>query len=112
MRAAGVRVDLTIDESVPPLPEGLQLSIYRIVQEALTNVVKHARDASTTVRLTFPRDEVVIDVTNEAGPGEGRSGGLQDDPASLGADGGHGIIGPQPDGGFRVVARLSTRGAS
>src|SRR6202035_5871119 len=45
VRAAGVRVDLIVVGDAPPLPEGLQLSIYRIIQEALTNVVKHAPDA-------------------------------------------------------------------
>jgi signal transduction histidine kinase len=127
VRAAGVPVDFAIDGDVPPLPEGLQLSVYRIVQEALTNVVKHAHAASATVRLTFPDDEVEIEVTNDAAHHEHRAGQSLESPATLNADGGHGIVGmteralafdgtlkagPQPDGGFRVSARLSTRGAS
>jgi signal transduction histidine kinase len=127
VRAAGVRVDLAIEGEVPPLPEGLQLSIYRIVQEALTNVVKHARDARATVRLAFPEDEVVIEVTNEAVVGEDRSAHPLVEPENLDSNVGHGIVGMteralafdgtlsasrEPDGGFRVSARLSSRGAS
>jgi signal transduction histidine kinase len=126
VRAAGVPVDLDLGDDAPYLPEGLQLSVYRIVQEALTNVVKHAHGAPATVRLTFPKDEVVIEVTNAAGDEEF----LLNDPGDQGAltsDEGHGIVGmteralafdgslsaePLTGGGFRVLARLSTRGAS
>ena len=125
VRAAGVRVDLVIEGNAPALPEGLQLSVYRIVQEALTNVVKHAHEAPATVRLSFPTDEVVIEVTNDAVANEPRSDITAIQP-TFDSDEGHGIIGMTeralafdgslsagrlPGGGFRVLARLSTQGA-
>lgn len=104
-RMAGVRVDLDIHPG--PLPEGVALAVYRIVQEALTNVVKHA--APTTCRVTVAvGDAVTVDVTDD-GPGRG--------PVELG----HGLVGmrervmmyggafeagPRPEGGFRVAATL------
>lgn len=126
VRAAGVRVDFVVEGNIPPLPEGLQLSVYRIVQEALTNVVKHAHDAPATVRLSFPKDEVVIEVTNDAIANERRLD-RSVDPATFESDEGHGIVGMTeralafdgslsaghlPGGGFRVLAHLSTQGAS
>ena len=129
VRMAGVPVDLYIDDRRPALPPGLELSIYRIVQEALTNVVKHAHSASTTVRIAADDDNVVIDVANV--------GVDLASVASLPVDGSvvvgsppqrhHGIVGMRerasafdgtlearalPDGGFRVHARLSVRSPS
>jgi signal transduction histidine kinase len=125
VRAAGVRVDLVIEGNAPALPEGLQLSVYRIIQEALTNVVKHAHEAPATVRLTFPKDEVVIEVTNDAAANEPRPDMTSINP-SFDSNEGHGIVGMTeralafdgslsagqiPGGGFRVLAHLSTQGS-
>ncbi len=106
---AGVGVDL--DVRVPRrLPEGVELSVYRIVQEAVTNVVKHAAPARCRVVIEETAGEVRIEVTDD-GPGE----------RVLPSGAGHGIIGmreralvyggafeagPRPGGGFVVRARL------
>ncbi len=106
---AGVRVELT-GEVVDELPEGVALSVYRITQEAVTNVVKHAGPSVCRVTITEGPSEVSVEIVDD-GRGEG--------PAS--ATGGHGLIGmrervavyggdfeagPRPAGGFRVFARL------
>ncbi|GLZ15757.1 two-component sensor histidine kinase [Actinomadura sp. NBRC 104425] len=109
---AGVRVDLEL--KVGELPEGVALSAHRIVQEALTNVVKHAAPAHCRVLVEADGHQVHIEVTDD-GPGTRT---LPHDPAP-GA--GHGLIGmrerammyggdftagPRPEGGFAVRARL------
>jgi Histidine kinase-like ATPase domain len=67
--AAGLPVELRVSGSPRALPPGLDLAAYRVVQEALTNVVKHARQAKTTVRLDYGPGELVIDVTDDGLPG-------------------------------------------
>ncbi|MDI5981071.1 sensor histidine kinase [Amycolatopsis magusensis] len=104
----GVAVELET-RGVGRLPESVQLSVYRIVQEALTNVAKHAAPAPCRVTVTGTGREVRIEVVDE-GDGAGRTGA-----------GGHGLIGMRervalyggefdagrrPGGGFRVAARL------
>ncbi|MEU4424516.1 sensor histidine kinase [Actinoplanes sp. NPDC024001] len=106
---AGSPVRTHVDGEPVPLPPGLELSAYRIVQEALTNVLRHAPGASAEVRLTYTRDALTVQITNDAPPAAG--------PASTG--GGHGHlgmrervtlydgelrIGPRPGGGYRVTA--------
>ncbi|MFJ9692621.1 sensor histidine kinase [Kitasatospora sp. NPDC101183] len=108
---AGPHVELSVDPD-PPLPPGVELAVYRIVQEALTNVVRHAGSANCRVNLsrTGP-GEVEIEVVNDAPP--------RLPPRRPG--GGHGLIGmreraamcggtltagPLATGGFRVHARL------
>jgi signal transduction histidine kinase len=114
---AGVRVTVEITGQPRPAPAGVDLSAYRIIQEALTNVVKHAgTGAVCVVNLTYTDADLVIRVTDD--------GGL---PAGLGTAGiaaagaGHGIIGMRervhlcggtfdagrlPAGGFEVTATL------
>ena len=123
VRSAGVRVDYVLDGEIPQLSEGLQLSVYRIIQEALTNVVKHAHEAPATVRLSFPPEEVVVEIINDAIANT--TPAIRDDDHV--AHEGHGILGmteralafdgslsaqPLPGGGFRVLARLSSRGSA
>jgi signal transduction histidine kinase len=106
--AGGVDVELAV-EGRAELSEAVGLSVFRIVQEALTNVVKHAAPARCRVTVTVNSAEVIIEVTNEGLPGQ--------PPAAAG----HGLIGireriamyagefaagPRPEGGFRVKARL------
>ncbi|MER7779585.1 histidine kinase [Streptomyces sp. NPDC096191] len=75
VRAGGVRVDLRITGAPPrPLPSGMQLCVYRVVQEALTNVLKHAPGADATVELAHRTGEVRVSVTDDGradGPREG-----------------------------------------
>jgi signal transduction histidine kinase len=109
VRAAGLRVEVSTEGLATPLPRAVDLSAYRIVQEALTNTLKHAGTASATVTVRRCQDAVEIEVLDD-----GRGSG-----ASLG--GGHGLVGmreraalyngsveagARPDGGFRVHALL------
>src|SRR3954470_21711267 len=84
METAGLRVTLEISGKTAPLPAGLDLSVYRIVQEALTNVLKHAGPTAVTVRLSYDDDLRVL--IADDGPGERRSGRRR------GASG-HGLVG-------------------
>ena len=69
--SAGVRVDVTLGGQPRDLPASIDLSAYRIVQEALTNVVKHARTSSCQVLIGYGRDELILEVTdNGAGLAE------------------------------------------
>jgi signal transduction histidine kinase len=111
MREAGLPLDYDVDGQPVPLPAALDLAIYRFVQEALTNVLKHAGQVRTQVQLAFRPEAVAVEVVNEAGR----------ETASSEAPAGHGLIGmreratvfggefragPRPGGGFAVVARL------
>jgi len=113
--AAGVRVDLDIGGPLPPLSAGLDLAAYRVIQEAITNVVKHAAAARCQVTVACQHDTLTIEVTDD---GAGHAAAAQ--PARA-AGTGHGITGmrervgmyggelraaPLPDRGFRVTARF------
>ena len=116
VRHAGLEVDLRIKGDPVPLPAGVDLTAYRVVQEALTNALKHAGAAAATVALTYEPSELVISVEDDGdGLGPERA-------ARLG--GGHGLVGmeervalyggllqagPREAGGFAVCARLPTR---
>ena len=105
---AGARVEVRIEGTRPELPLGLDLSAYRIVQEALTNVVRHAGPATARVRIRYAPDTVDIEVVDDGrGAGTGRAGhgiaGMRERAALYG---GSLDAGPLPDGGFRVAARL------
>jgi signal transduction histidine kinase len=126
-RTSGTGVCVTLERfgEVRALPAGIDLSAYRIIQEALTNVVKHARsDARCTVRVMYTARSVRIEVADDGGRALVPSSGVHvAHPAD--ADGtGHGIIGmrervnlcggefsagPLPDGGFQVTAMLPLR---
>jgi signal transduction histidine kinase len=115
--AAGVRVDVRFEGEPRPLPTAASLSGYRIVQEALTNVVRHAGPTTAVLRVTFRPDELDIEVIDD-GP---RSSAPRD-PALTRQGNGHGLIGMReraalfggsleagPCGaGFRVRADLHT----
>jgi signal transduction histidine kinase len=104
-----VDVTLEVRGDERPLSTGVDLSAHRIIQEALTNVGKHARGAATTVRLGWLPDALEVEV-RDRGPGPRQPAGE-----------GHGLVGmrerarihggsvsaaPAPEGGFRVVAHL------
>ena len=68
---AGLPVALEVDGEARELPAGIELSAYRIVQEALTNALKHAGDAHATVRIRYQPQAIEIDVIDDgAGSGE------------------------------------------
>ncbi|MGP4029117.1 sensor histidine kinase [Actinomadura sp. 3N407] len=103
---AGVDVDLEVDAG--NLPEGVALSAYRIVQEAVTNVVKHAAPARCRVRVQSDGLRVRIDVTDD-GPGVrllpgGDGHGLIGMRERVMMYGGDFTAGPRPEGGFAVSA--------
>ena len=108
----GVDVELEVRGEPPELTPGLDLAAYRIVQEALTNVVRHAGPAHVDIRLTYEPDAVVVEVVDD---GRGAASGVST------AGGGHGLVGmrervdlydgtldagPRAGGGFAVLARL------
>jgi signal transduction histidine kinase len=111
VREAGLPVVLRVEGSRVPLPAGVELSAYRIVQEALTNTLKHAGRAHAEVTLRYLADSLELDVLNDSGDSSAR-------PAS---NGGHGLAGmrervamlggslhagPRQSGGFLVAASL------
>lgn len=107
---AGVRVTLDVRGDAA-VPEGLGLSAYRIVQEALTNVVKHAAPASCTVLVDVTPEAVRVEVADD-GPGVKELGvghGLIGMRERVAVYGGTFSAGPGSEGGFRVVAELPQR---
>jgi len=105
---AGVRVELTITGRSRRLPAGVELSAYRIVQEALTNVAKHAATATARVSLDYRLEELSIEVTDQGrgGPVASTGHGLAGMRERVQLYGGHLDAAPLPAGGFRVAARL------
>jgi signal transduction histidine kinase len=110
LRAAGLKVDVRREGAVRPLPAGVDLSAYRIVQEALTNTLKHARGTRAEVTLRYSAELLELQVLDD-----GRGGAVAD------GDAGYGIMGMReratilggtletgalPGGGFGVHARL------
>jgi signal transduction histidine kinase len=114
--AAGLPVQLRITGEQRELPAGLDLAAYRVVQEALTNVLKHAGKSATSVTLEYRDDELLVDVADAGRPdltaglslgvpsGTGRGLlGLRERAALYG---GQVDAGPRPGGGWRVRARF------
>ncbi len=106
--AAGLRVETAVEGEAEPLPAALDLAAFRIVQEAVTNVVRHAGTAHAAVRLRYRPDELVVEVTDEGHGGavNGHGNGLAGMAERAAALGGTLEAGPRPGGGFRVHARL------
>jgi len=106
---AGLPVELTVTGEVRELSSGVDLSAYRIVQEALTNTLKHAGPASATVRLVYGSRALVLTIAdNGRGPGTDRLGGhgLLGMRERVALYGGSLEIGPRTGGGFLVRAEL------
>jgi signal transduction histidine kinase len=106
---AGLTVNVTTDGEPQPLAPGTDLAAFRIIQEALTNVTKHAAASHAQVRLAYARDWLVITVTNDGPPGSPATGtgygliGMRERAQSAG---GWLRAGPRAAGGFEVVAEL------
>lgn len=115
-RAAGLAVELEVEGEPVDLPAGLELAAYRLIQEALTNVRKHAPTSRAKVRLCYEPDRLRIEVSDDGGPSDAVR-----DSARNASGLGHGLIGmrervqlyggrlqagPLPVGGFRVEALL------
>jgi signal transduction histidine kinase len=107
-RDAGVQVEVDWHGSREPLPADIDLSAFRIIQEAVTNVVRHAHTGQCQVSIDQQDGQLSIEVTDSgrggsmAGTGYGITG-MRERAALLGGDF---SAGPGPDGGFRVAARL------
>jgi len=107
-RATGADVALTVDGAPVPLPAGVDLTAYRILQEALTNARRHAPAAAVSVALRYAPDALEIEVCDE-GPGgdscaEGHGiAGMRERVEMVG---GMLVAGPRPGGGFAVQAHL------
>ncbi|MGW0466681.1 sensor histidine kinase [Streptomyces sp. NPDC003027] len=130
--AAGVRVDVERRGERRPLPPDIDLSAFRIIQESVTNVVRHAGAGSCRVTVDQRQDELTIEVVDDGRSDISTGSGAPAPPASASAtgggagggartDGGHGLVGmrervtllrgefsaaPRAEGGFRVIARL------
>ncbi|MFC6014587.1 sensor histidine kinase [Plantactinospora solaniradicis] len=114
LRAAGTHVTLAVEGVPAPMPVSVDLSVYRIAQEALTNTLKHAGDgASATVRLGFRPDvleiEVVDDGVGKPPPTDGKGNGLRGIRERVVILGGELTVGPSASGGFQVLARIPLR---
>jgi signal transduction histidine kinase len=118
-------VTVTVDGAQRPLPPEVDLAAYRIVQEALTNVSRHAGQAHTSVRLQYSPEALTVQVDDEGQDGgtgsDGRRGegrtagpglGLLGMRERVSALGGRLHAGPRDCGGFRVQAELPARLAS
>jgi signal transduction histidine kinase len=117
-RSGGVSVSVTCSGSPVALPEGVDLSAYRIVQEALSNAMRHAPGSRVQVQLTYRPDSLALEIRNDAVASVLVASGARE------AGGGHGLVGmrervtmlggsldagPTGDGGFRVAAVLPVR---
>ncbi|MGH3309418.1 MAG: sensor histidine kinase [Streptomyces sp.] len=108
---AGLRVTIETEGTPAPLPPGADLAAFRVIQEALTNVVRHSGSRVARVRLCYGSGELRLHVdddgpaTGDDGPTGGGNGlvGMRERAAALG---GGAEAGPRADGGFRVTARL------
>jgi signal transduction histidine kinase len=109
---AGVQVDLTITGTPRELPAGMDLTAYRVIQEALTNVVKHADTATGRVVLDYGDNELSMEITdNGAGcPNWTEGHGLTGMRERVSGYGGQFSAGPLPEGGFHVTVRLPIEG--
>ena len=115
MRETGLTIDLELTGDLTQLPPGVDLTGYRIVQEALTNVLKHAPQAAVSLSVGRERGELAVDVLDDGG-------GVVADNGHVG----HGLVGmrertalyggtlrtgPRPGGGFEIVARIPLEAA-
>jgi signal transduction histidine kinase len=107
---AGLVVDLEVHGTPRPLPAGLDLTAYRIVQEALTNALKYATGAVTHVHVAFDETELRLEVVDSGGirseMAEGAGRGLLGIQERVAMFGGDLEVGHRPEGGFAVRARL------
>lgn len=116
VRQSGLPVELTVEGEPVHLPAGVDLSAYRIVQEALTNALEHAgRPAHAWVAVRYVGDDVEIEVADDGrsdGAGDGVGHGLVGMRERVALCGGELQSGPRPGGGFCISARLPVAGST
>jgi signal transduction histidine kinase len=114
-RAAGLTVEVEVTGEASPLPAAVHLAAYRIIQESLTNVTRHAGRARVTVRVTYDNANMHVEIDDDGkAPSNGASAigtgsgitGMRERAAALGGDLSAGF---RHGGGFRVSARLPVR---
>ena len=111
-RRAGLAVDVGVVGDAVPVPQSVGLSAYRVVQEAVTNTLRHAAASRVDVRVRYLEGALEVEVvddgrTGTASPDQGRPGhGLTGMRERVGLHGGELEVGPRPTGGFRVRARF------
>jgi len=111
---AGVRVEVAVAGAARPLPGSVDLAAYRIVQESLTNVVRHAQASAATVSVRYDPEAVVLEVRDNGSGQNNGAGGENDGHGLTGmreratAVGGTLRVGKAPGGGYLVQARLPT----
>ncbi|WP_435770738.1 sensor histidine kinase [Nocardioides sp. SYSU DS0651] len=113
-RDAGLEVDLDVSRPLDPLPSAVDSAVYRIIQESITNVIRHVGPARVRVSVAPDGDQLEVRVVNDEGDDDRQPRGRSDEP-------GRGILGmrercellggeflacPRPEGGFEVRARL------
>ena len=106
-RAAGLQVDLAIEGTPRALPAALELSVFRIVQEGLTNSLKHAGQVPTHVVVSYRVSDLAVEITDEGGGavnGFGSGRGLAGIRERVAVFGGQLQAGPRPDGGWTLRA--------
>ncbi|MEU7319757.1 histidine kinase [Streptomyces griseoviridis] len=123
-RAAGQPVRLTEHGERRPMPSAVELAAYRVVQEALTNALKHAPGHPTHVQVRYGHEEIEVEVTTEPAPARGAVPAPRRAPVR---GGGHGLVGLRErvgvfggelragaadDGGFAVLARIPAGGGA
>ncbi|WP_432584904.1 histidine kinase [Streptomyces sp. HD1123-B1] len=111
VRAAGTPVSIAMSLPPEPLSPGVDLAAYRVVQEALTNTMKHARDAEVSVSVAYTEADLEIEVTDTGGtkgssPVESNGRGHLGLRERLAVYQGELTAGPTPAGGYRVMARI------
>lgn len=113
--APGLEVRAEIEGGVRPLPFGVDAAGYRIVQEALTNVTRHAGPGTATVRVAYGEEDLTVQVDDDgrgpAGQQQDSGNGITGMRERVAALGGKFYAGPRPGGGFRVRAQLPVNGA-
>jgi len=112
----GLQIRTEITGSLDRLPAGVDLAAFRILQEALTNVIRHAGPACATVRVTRGEHDLVLEVDDDGGnaapatSSDGVGSGIKGMQERASALGGVVEVGPRAEGGFRVSARLPLDG--
>jgi signal transduction histidine kinase len=111
-RSGGLRVTSSVSGTARSLPQGIDLSAYRILQEALSNAMRHAPGSAVRVELAYAPSSLVIKVLNDAcgPPGDGTGHGIIGMRERAVMLGGHLEAGPTDDGGFLVTAVLPDTG--
>jgi signal transduction histidine kinase len=108
-RDRGLPVELRVEGEPLQLPAGVDLTAYRLVQEGLTNAIKHARAERAEVLVRYGDGHVEVTVSDDgqgSGDGDGGGHGLVGMRERVTVYGGELDAGPRPEGGFRLRARL------